>query len=105
MHEQESTFEAIKGAMIASHEGVFEGRMMRSPAITVHEKVFAFLSRKGKMVFKLGDDFIPEDHDIRPFNPFKTKGPLRGWYEVDLTTEGRWKEFAERSMKIVRDEQ
>jgi len=98
---EEEAFMKIRSELVAALHNVKEGQMMRSPAIIVNDEVFAFFSRKKKMVFKLRDSYIPTEETIRPFNPFKNKGPLRGWYEVDFDLAGRWKEFSHQALQVV----
>ncbi len=98
---EEEVFLAIRDEFIANHSDVRKGNMMRSPAISVDDKVFAFFSRSKKMVFKLGDDYQPESGGIRPFNPFKNKGPLRGWFEVDYEEHTKWRALSEQALKEV----
>ncbi|MEM9364232.1 MAG: hypothetical protein AAGA43_16440 [Bacteroidota bacterium] len=82
---------------------VTEGKMMSSPAILFNKKVFAFFSRKNKMVFKLGTTLpLNSDVELFEFNPFKNKGPLTGWYEVDYSDYASWEELAELALRFVR---
>ncbi|MEM9325350.1 MAG: hypothetical protein AAGA85_06830 [Bacteroidota bacterium] len=94
---EEEIFEAIRQVLISEHTQVHKGQIMRSPAILYNEKVFAFFSRKRRMVFKLGENY-PLEGDVRPFNPFKNKGPMKGWYEVDFSHLDRWQRFAEKAL-------
>ena len=82
---------------------VKSGNMMRSPALTTQDKVFCFFSKKSTMVFKLGaidpNTIRFEQHPtpIAEFNPFKTKGPLRGWWEVPFIEKDLWKPLAKQA--------
>ena len=80
--------------------------MMSSEAITYKSKVFAFFSRKQKMVFKLGKDFDPNtyDIDISIFNPFKNRKPLYGWFEVSYDDKEQWEVLTQRSLNLIRQE-
>lgn len=80
MCEERVLFEQIRDTVSAEFSSIKPGKMMSSDAILFEDKVFAFLSKKNKMVFKLGKDFdIREfDFEVSPFNPFKNKGPLAG---------------------------
>ncbi|MEQ9308430.1 MAG: hypothetical protein RLN90_03185 [Balneolaceae bacterium] len=88
-------FEEIREELVSTKTNIEVGNMMRSPAITINGIVFAFLSKKYLMVFKLGKDFDPhvQDFEIHPFNPFKKKGPLTGWFEVPFSEQHLWKDL------------
>ncbi|MGD1847988.1 MAG: hypothetical protein ACFB10_21555 [Salibacteraceae bacterium] len=85
---------------------VAPGKMMSSEAITYEGKVFAFFSRKQKMVFKLGKQFDPEtqDFEIRVFNPFTKRAPLYGWFEVPYTHQDQWEPLAEKALQTLTTE-
>ncbi|MBS9461229.1 hypothetical protein KIM67_02310 [Flagellimonas sp. 389] len=82
-----------------------EGKMMSSPAIHYNNKVLAFFSRSHKMVFKLGKDFKVDqvNVELREFNPFKNKGPLSGWYEVDFTEKEVWEELTNLALSLAKE--
>ncbi len=88
--------------MVEDHVPIEAGNMMGSPSITQNGKVFAFLSKKYLMVFRLGKDFDPtsQDFEIRPFNPFKKKGPLAGWFEVPYSEHIHWKPLTKEAQEI-----
>jgi len=50
-------YAAIVTSLLATELGVYEGRMMSSPALKFGDKVFAFYSAKFGMGFRLGRDF------------------------------------------------
>jgi len=90
--------------MCAQHPGVTEGKMMSSPAIHFNSKVFAFFSRKNKMVFRLGKNY-PEgliDVELVEFSPFKTKKPLSGWYEVHFDDHKQWERLAAQALELIK---
>ncbi|OJJ15771.1 hypothetical protein BKI52_36220 [marine bacterium AO1-C] len=96
-------FEQLVAQLQEELPEVLPGNMMRSPALTTQGNVFCFLSKKNTMVFKLGKI---ERHTIRfehhpqliaEFNPFKTKGPLRGWWEVPFVEKDLWKPLAKQA--------
>tara|TARA_R110000868_G_scaffold410693_5_gene699855 strand:- start:34560 stop:34874 length:315 start_codon:yes stop_codon:yes gene_type:complete len=95
MKPEEQLFEEIREELVSTKTNIEVGNMMRSPAITINGNVFAFLSKKYRMVFKLGKEFDPEtqDFEIYPFNPFKKKGPLPGWFEVPFSEQHLWKDL------------
>ena len=101
-----AAFETIRKDMCDQFEGVTEGKMMSSPAIHFRGKVFAFFSRKNKMVFKLGEriDVHLSNNEMRPFSPFKNKKPLKGWYEVDYERHDEWKQLAEVALERFKTE-
>ncbi len=90
--------------MCADHPLVTEGNMMRSPAIHYAGKVFAFFSRKHKMVFKLGTDhsFNVLNVPLSEFNPFKNKKPLTGWYELDFEHHEKWELLAQAALEKIK---
>ncbi|AWX44570.1 hypothetical protein HME9304_01573 [Flagellimonas maritima] len=98
-------FKEIRNHLCSKHLHVTEGKMMSSPAIHYNNKVFAFFSRKHKMVFKLGKHFKVDqiNVELREFNPFKNKGPLSGWYEVDFAEKEAWEELAELALSIAKE--
>lgn len=103
MKPEQLLFEQIKDEMSSLHKSVAFGVMMSSPAITHNAKVFAFLSKNYSMVFKLGKAFIPEEQEfeIQPFNPFKKKGPLAGWFEVPYTEHHLWKTLTQEALTLI----
>ncbi|WP_165586790.1 hypothetical protein [Neotamlana sedimentorum] len=82
------------------------GKMMSSEAITYMGKVFAFFSRKKKMVFKLGKDFDPDSFgiEIAVFNPFKNRTPLNGWFEVPFTEKEQWEPLTKKALTLLKSE-
>lgn len=83
---------------------VEQGNMMSSPALTHRGKVFAFHSKKGNMVFKLEHSGNLPDIDIpvAEFNPFKKKGPLRGWYEVQFEYHAHWAAYTAKALSVIK---
>ena len=92
MEEQKALFEQIRAKLIEKEELVATGKMMSTEAIKSAGNVFAFISKNGNMVFKFGKSFDPksQDFDSIPFNPFKNKGPLAGWFEVSFSQHELW---------------
>jgi len=97
-------FKEIRELFCLKHLEVTEGKMMSSPAIHYKNKVFAFFSRKHKMVFKLGKGYPLEEQDfgLSEFNPFKTKKPLAGWYEVDFEYHEKWEKLAHKALELIK---
>lgn len=97
-------FKEIRELFCLKHPEVTEGKMMSSPAIHYKNKVFAFLSKKDKMVFKLGKGYPLERHnfELSEFNPFKTKKPLAGWYEVDFEYHEKWEELSKIALNQIK---
>ncbi|WP_422082697.1 hypothetical protein [Ulvibacterium sp.] len=98
-------FEEIRTRVCAKYADVTEGKMMSSPAIHYKKKVFAFLSRKNKMVFKFGKDYPIHHLDVQmqEFSPFKTKKPLTGWYEVDFDENQKWEDLTEIALELLKE--
>ncbi len=97
-------FEKIRNSLCATNSNVTEGKMMSSPAIRCNNKVFAFFSRKKKMVFKLGREFPRNEHnfELQEFSPFKTKKALSGWFEVDYEDHQNWKPLAQKALQLIK---
>lgn len=96
-------FEEIRNSMCLKHPDVTEGKMMSSPAIHYKKKVFAFFSRKNKMVFKLGKNhpLLESDMELMEFNPFKNRKPLTGWYEVSFKYVDLWQSLTETALQMA----
>ena len=105
---ESDTFQEIRNQFCLKYEKVTEGKMMSSPAIHFNGKVFAFFSRKKRMVFKLGKDYPLNEIEkpLEEFNPFKNKGPLTGWYQLSFNTKSDWEEMTQLALNTIkRDEQ
>ncbi|MEM7659624.1 MAG: hypothetical protein AAF399_26145 [Bacteroidota bacterium] len=53
------------------------------------------------MVFKLGKTFDPEAHRVPglfPFNPFRKKGPLPGWFAAPASVSAEWESLAQEAL-------
>ena len=100
------TFLEIRNVCCLQDPKITEGKMMSSPAIHFRGKVFAFFSRKKRMVFKLGGGYpiasLP--YRLKEFNPFKTKGPLKGWYELPYQDKRSWEEMTHLALGIMKNE-
>lgn len=98
-------FREIRNRFCVKYTDVTEGKMMSSPAIHYKKKVFAFLSRKNKMVFKFGKDYPIHhlDAHMQEFSPFKTKKPLAGWYEVGFNENQKWEGLTEIALRLMEE--
>ncbi len=105
MNDQgKAKFERITATLTAAEDNVSLGRMMSSPGLKYGDKVFAFQAKEG-MGFRLGRDFDPAAHgkiNFEPLNPFKTKGPLKGWYTVSEDQSDAWEELASSALAFTR---
>lgn len=103
---EERLFEDIREELVSQNPDIAKGKMMSSEAITYQDKVFAFFSKKKKMVFKLGKAFDPDhvDMDIQVFNPFKNRGPLNGWFEVPYSEKEQWRPLAKQALDTLKNE-
>ena len=103
---EKELFNQIRLEFTNSEPQVKPGKMMSSEAITYKDKVFAFISRKNKMVFKLGKGFDPDTADIEMnvFSPFKNKKPLSGWFEIDYQYNDHWKPYTEKALNLIKQE-
>ncbi len=106
MREEQLRFEELRDQLTAKDQSLAAGRMMSSPAIIHQDKVFCFLSRKYKMVFKLGKgyDLNQLPHPASEFSPFKSKKPLSGWYEVDFAYSNYWPTLASKALLQLKSE-
>jgi hypothetical protein len=101
VNDEEQRFSTIVERLTHEHNNITLGKMMSSPAIQYHGKVFAYFYNK-KMVFKLGRDFQPESLGIREYSllaPFKTKPPMVDWFEIPATEQHRWEELASYALQ------
>lgn len=103
---EEQHFNKIRDQICQTEPDLEAGKMMSSEAITYQGKVFAFFSRKKKMVFKLGKSFDPDciNIEIAVFGPFKNKAPLDGWYEVPYSEMEQWETLAKRALTFIKNE-
>ncbi|MBO0320952.1 hypothetical protein J0X14_01485 [Muricauda sp. CAU 1633] len=100
-------FSEIRQLFCMKYADVTEGKMMSSEAIHYKNKVFVFFSRKKKMVFKLGKGYPMETIQVplAEFNPFKNKGPLAGWYEVDFEHHDQWETLTQLALNLIQNKQ
>lgn len=99
-------FEEIVEIMCIEKDGVESGKMMSAPGLMYKSKVFAFFY-KDKMVFKLGKDYDIESHDIKDFtylNPFKNKGPMKAWFEIEEKYNDKWMELSEVALIKMKEQ-
>lgn len=100
---EQEYFQQLRDKFLQQNLNAEEGNMMRAPALSYKGKVFAFFSKDNKMVFKLGKGFDQKNDTIpiREFNPFKNKGPLSGWFEVEYTYHQEWKALTEIAFNLI----
>lgn len=106
MDREEALFQLIVARMTGGDPEVTAGKMMSSPGIKFKNKVFAFFYR-GEMVFRLGKDFKPESAGLTHYsllNPFKSKPPLAGWFQIPFVHADRWPALAENALAKMRAE-
>lgn len=106
MNTPEQHFAAIAEQLATESQEITTGKMMSSPGIRYRNKVIAFLYHE-TMVFKLGRDFDAGAfglHEYQLLSPYKTKPPLRDWFEVAATHSDRWKELARLALQRMREE-
>lgn len=103
---EEQYFNLLRDQLILSDKHILSGKMMRSEAITYKDKVFAFFSRKKKMVFKLGKDFDPDriGTEVQVFNPFTKRPPLHGWFEVPFSEKNLWRPLSIQALNTLKQE-
>lgn len=103
---EEQYFNALRTLFVSSDSKIEAGKMMSSEAIQYQGKVFAFFSRKKKMVFKLGKAYDPDEEsfEINVFNPFKKRAPLYGWFEVPYEYHEVWQFMTEKALSQLKKE-
>ncbi len=96
-------FNEIREKFCIQYADVTKGKMMSSEAIHYKKKVFAFFSKKDKMVFKLGKNYPIEKISVplNEFNPFRTKKPLAGWYESHFDHHGQWETLTKVALELL----
>ncbi len=101
--ESRQYFETIRADFCSKYEHVSSGKMMRSEAIHYKGKVFAFLSTKQYMVFRLGKGFNIEDVDtpLIPFSPFKNKKPMSGWFQLSPENKSLWEAWTNQALALI----
>jgi hypothetical protein len=100
-------FHAIADKLAAESEAVTVGKMMSSPGIRYHNKVFAFFYKEG-MVFRFGRGFDPASvgvHDYQLLSPFKTRPPLRDWFEISSAHMQQWEALARVALQRMIEHQ
>jgi hypothetical protein len=106
MSTADQQFSAIAEQLAAESQEITTGKMMSSPGIRYRNKVIAFFYHEA-MVFKLGRAFDPGTfglHDYQLLSPYKTRPPLRDWFEVSATHIDRWEELARLALQRMREE-
>lgn len=104
MDKGENLFNELVEKFTEENKDVAFGKMMSSPALKYKGKVFAFFYN-GKITFKLGEAFNPESFgltNVELLNPFKTKGPLKGWYVIGYHDSKHWETLTKQSLENLR---
>ena len=101
-----ANFDQIRQQMCVRDPRISSGRMMRSEAITYQGKVFAFFSTKQKLVVRLGKSFQPTEAeaDLQPFNPFKNRSAMTGWYEIPFADHRLWEHYCEQALARIQSD-
>ena len=103
MEMEEKLFNSIVEKYVDGNKTTF-GKMMSSPALKFENKVFAFFY-KDSMTFKLGEKFNPDEYDLTDvelLNPFKNKGPLKGWYVVNYSNSKKWDTLTNKALEEIK---
>ena len=105
MTQAEQCFRKIYDDFPNMYSGAVQGKMMSSDALKVNGKVFCFYYEKeDAMCFKLGKNTDPERPELQNaglLNPFKSKGPLMGWFVVPYTGKAIYESLAEEAFERV----
>lgn len=100
----EEQFEDLATRLITTNGEVERGKMMSSPGLLFGGKVFAFFWND-RMVYKLGKAFDPKANGIEQWEylqPFRNKGPMKGWYVIADTDH--WERLALEALQHVKKE-
>lgn len=103
-YEGHETFDRLVAQFTGADTDVHLGKMMSAPGLKFKDKVFAFHAKEG-MGFRLGAAFDPDTFGLKeaaPLNPFKTKGPLKGWFVINTNEIGHWEELAGQALAFTR---
>ena len=103
MDKGEKLFNKLVDQFTSEYENVTFGKMMSSPAIKYNGKVFAFFYN-GQMTYKLGEEFNPASMgltNVDILNPFKRKGPLKGWFVVGYNDNKKWEELTNLALSKI----
>lgn len=103
MPSAEAKFESICDDLTTRYDGVARGKMMSSPGLKFGGKVFTFF-HNDRMVFKLEEGYDIEAHGVvnhSLLNPFKTKPPLRAWFEAPSSEMRFWEDLAEQALRFA----
>ena len=106
MDKKQVKFEEIADKLSKEHKNVAKGKMMSSPGVRYGNKFFAFYYNK-EMVFRLGKDAEPEKLGVKEFkllNPFKTKAPLKNWFQISYSENKNWQKLAIYALNVLSDE-
>ena len=106
MNTPEQQFSAIAEQLATESQEITTAKMMSSPGIRYRNKVIAFFYHEA-MVFKLGRAFDAERfglHEYQLLSPYKTKPPLRDWFEISATHSDRWEELTRLALQRMREE-
>ena len=106
MDKEQALFEKIAEKLSGENNSVAPGKMMSSPGIRYKNKVFAFYAKK-EMIFRLGKGFQPEAFKIKSYsliNPFKSKPPLAGWFQISFAEKEKWEKLARLALELMTKE-
>lgn len=106
MDKEEELFYKIAANMAKQYKHVNTGKMMSAPGISYKKKFFAFYYKK-EITLRLGKDFIPKDYGIKKWkylNPFKTRPPMKNWFQLPYSEKKNWKKFAIFAMDVIAKE-
>ena len=94
----------IKMKMI--DDSVEKGKMMSADGLTYKGKVFCF-DYNNKMVFKLGKGYDIQSHGITEYeflNPFKKKGPMLAWFEIEYKYKECFELLASKALEVMKND-
>lgn len=106
MDDEEKFFNQIVDKLSKQEQFVKSGRMMSSPGLNYKKKFFAFYYKK-EIVLKLGKDFDPKIVGIKKYrhlNPFKTKAPMKNWYQIPFSEKKNWQKLSKLGLEFIKSE-
>ena len=99
---------SLSAAFLTTHPEVRTGNMMRSPALALHGKVFAFFTIHGGRTglgVRLGRDTDFDALNMTNWQhlaPFRTKPPMKDWIVSGVADRARWPGLMDLAFDVAR---
>ena len=98
----EEVFNHIVAKLIDHNDQLMEGKMMRSPALKLNNKVVLFYHNDA-MTFKFGKEtelYKNQYPGSSYLSPFKNKPPMKGWLSIPQEFKGEWLKLSHKCIEI-----